>query len=218
MDRYRLVLVGIGASAVLGSATGYLYVRADIGRTAQAASRLIGPLDARSWSDVRVAALGLALLVPVVLVYGRRLTMLEMGDDTAAALGVPPERSRLILLCAGTGPTAMCVAAVGPIPFAAMAAPRPTRRVTRAAGPNVLPAAWTGARLVSAADPATQRITGSALMPVGICLAWPLLRGRRAQRLRAGGIRALRPGAARRLRLGRLRLVRDAPVHVRRLR
>ncbi|MEU6374879.1 iron chelate uptake ABC transporter family permease subunit [Streptomyces sp. NPDC046909] len=187
----RLVLVGIGASAVLGAATEFLYVRADIGKAAQAASWMIGSLNARDWGDVRIAALGLVLLLPVVLVYARRLTMLEMGDDTAAALGVPPERSRLALLCAGTGLTAMAVAAAGPIPFVAMAAPQLARRVTRAAGPNLLPAAWTGALLVSAADLATQRVTGSALLPVGVVtgvaggayLAW-LLRGeRRAERL-----------------------------------
>ncbi|WP_210583830.1 iron chelate uptake ABC transporter family permease subunit [Streptomyces sp. GESEQ-35] len=183
---YRLVLVGIGASAVLGSVTSFLYVRADIGKAAQAASWMIGSLNARDWGDVRIAALGLVLFGPVLLVYARRLTMLEMGDDTAAALGVPPERSRLVLLCAGTGLTALAVAAAGPVPFVAMAAPQLARRVTRAAGPNVLPAAWTGALLVSAADLATQRVTGSALLPVGVVtgvaggayLAW-LLRGER---------------------------------------
>jgi len=49
-----------------------------------------------------------------------------------------------------------------------------------------VPAAWTGALLVSVADLATQRLTGSALLPVGVVtgvaggahLAW-LLRGER---------------------------------------
>lgn len=188
MHGYRLVLVGIGASAVLGSATSFLYIPADLGKAAQVASWMIGSLNARDWGDVRIAALGLVVLVPVVLGYARRLTVLEKGDDSAAALGVPPERSRLVLLCAGTGLTAMAVAAVGPIPFVAMAAPQLARRVTRAAGPNVLPAAWTGALLVSAADLATQRVTGSALLPVGVVtgvaggafLAWLLRRERRA--------------------------------------
>ncbi|MFF9486424.1 FecCD family ABC transporter permease [Streptomyces sp. NPDC014676] len=183
---YRLVLVGIGASAVLGAATSFLYVRADIGKAAQAASWMIGSLNARDWTDVRVAALGPLVLLPVVLVRARRLTMLEMGDDTAAALGVPPERSRLVLLAAGTGLTALAVAAAGPIPFVAMAAPQLARRVTRAVGPNVLPAGWTGALLVTAADLVTQWLTGSALLPVGVLtgvaggvyLAW-LLRGER---------------------------------------
>ncbi|MFI6350375.1 FecCD family ABC transporter permease [Streptomyces sp. NPDC050560] len=188
---YRLVLVGIGASAVLGALTSFLYVRADIGKAAQAATWMIGSLNARDWGEVSVAALGLAALAPVVLVYGRRLTLLEMGDDAAGALGVRPEHSRLVLLSAGTGLTAMGVAAAGPIPFLAMAAPQLARRLTRTAGPNVLPAAWMGALLVSGADLLTQRVTGSALMPVGVVmgvggglyLAWLLWQERRAHRL-----------------------------------
>ncbi|MFI8947933.1 FecCD family ABC transporter permease [Streptomyces sp. NPDC053750] len=188
---YRLVLVGIGAAAVLGSATSFLYVRADIGKAAQAASWMIGSLNARGWSEVGLAGLGLAVCAPVVLACGRRLTMLEMGDDTASALGVPPERSRLLLLGAGTGLAAMGVAAAGPIPFLALAAPQLVRRLTRATGPNVLAAGWMGALLVTTADLVTQRVTGSALMPVGVVtgvggglyLAWLLLRERRAHHL-----------------------------------
>ncbi|WP_431984518.1 FecCD family ABC transporter permease [Streptomyces qinglanensis] len=188
---YRLVLVGIGLSAVLGAVTSFLFIRAELGKAAQAATWMIGSLNDRGWSEVRIAALGLVLFAPVILGYARRLTLLEMGDDTAGALGVPPERSRLILLAAGTGLTALAVAAAGPIPFLAMAAPQLARRVTRNPGPNVLPAAWMGAVLVTTADLVTQRVTGSALMPVGVAmgvggglyLAWLLLRERRAHRL-----------------------------------
>ncbi|WP_345624538.1 FecCD family ABC transporter permease [Streptomyces ziwulingensis] len=188
---YRLVLVGIGASSVLGAATSFLFVRADIGKAAQAASWMIGSLNARDWNDVTVVGLGLVALLPVILVCARRLTLLEMGDDTAAALGVPPERTRLVLLSAGTGLTALAVAAAGPIPFVALAAPQLARRVTRASGPGVLPAAWMGAFLLTAADLVTQRVTGSALLPVGVLtgvaggiyLAWLLTAERRGARL-----------------------------------
>jgi hypothetical protein len=58
-------------------------------------------------------------------------------------------------------------------------------------GPGLLPAAWTGALLVSAADLVTQRVTGSALLPVGVVtgvaggvyLAWLLREERGAGRL-----------------------------------
>ncbi|MGW0874600.1 iron chelate uptake ABC transporter family permease subunit [Streptomyces sp. NPDC002740] len=140
-------------------------------------------------TDVRVAGLGLVPLVPLVLVYARRPPLLEVGDDTAAALGVPPERSRLVLLCAGTGLTAMAVAAAGPIPFVAMAAPQLARRVTRARG------AQPPARRVDRRPAGLRRRPGHpALLPVGVVtgvaggayLAW-LLRGERgAGRIRAG--------------------------------
>lgn len=40
--------------------------------------------------------------------------------------------------------------------------------MTRGAGPHVLPAAWTGAVLVADCDRATQRLSNSALLPVGV--------------------------------------------------
>ncbi|WP_425584176.1 iron chelate uptake ABC transporter family permease subunit [Streptomyces nogalater] len=93
---------------------------------------------------------------------------------------------RLVLPGAGTGLTAPAVAAAGPVPFVAMAAPQLARRLTRAAGPDIPPAAWMGALLLTAADLATQPLTGSPLLPVGVLtgvaggayLAW-LLRGER---------------------------------------
>lgn len=188
---YRLVLVGIGGSAVLGSLTSYLYVRADIGKAAEAATWMIGSLNGRGWPDVTVAALGVVALAPAVLALARRLSLLEMGDDTAAALGVAPERSRLALLATGTGLTALAVAAAGPIPFVALAAPQLARRLTRSPGPNVLPAAWMGAVLVTLADWAAQRVSGTGILPVGVItgvggggyLAWLLFLERRSGKL-----------------------------------
>ncbi|WP_301126189.1 FecCD family ABC transporter permease [Streptomyces cacaoi] len=186
---YRLVLIGIGASAVLGSCTSFLFVRADLGKAAQAATWMVGSLGGRGWSDAAVAAVGLLALLPAVLACARRLALLEMGDDAAAALGVSPERTRIALLAAGTGLTAMSVAAAGPIPFVALAAPQLARRVTRSTGPNLLPAGWMGALLVAACDWTAQRLPG--IVPVGVVtgvtgglyLAWLLWRQRRGGRL-----------------------------------
>ncbi|MER7194745.1 hypothetical protein [Streptomyces flaveolus] len=69
--------------------------------------------------------------------------------------------------------------------------PQLARRITRAAGPNVPSAGWTGAPLVTAADLATRRLTGSALLSVGMvtgiaggaCRAWLPSGERKAARL-----------------------------------
>ena len=186
---YRLVLIGIGATAVLGSCTSFLFVRADLGKAAQAATWMVGSLGGRGWSDAAIAAVGLAVTLPAVLALSRKLTLLEMGDDSAAALGVTPERTRVQLLVAGTALTAMAVAAAGPIPFVALAAPQLARRLTRSTGPNLLAAGWMGALLVATCDWAAQRLPG--IVPVGVVtgvcgglyLAWLLWFQRRSGRL-----------------------------------
>ncbi|KAB2364118.1 FecCD family ABC transporter permease [Actinomadura montaniterrae] len=183
----RLVLVGIGVSAALEAVIRFLFVRADLGKAAQAATWMVGSLGGRGRDDAAVAAGGLLVLGPLLFLQLRRLTMLEMGDDAASALGVPAERARLALLATATGLTAVAVAAAGPIPFVALAAPQLARRVTRAAGPGVLTAGLMGSLLVAAADWTAQRLSGSAPLPVGVVtgvlggayLAWLLVATRR---------------------------------------
>jgi iron complex transport system permease protein len=60
----------------------------------------------------------------------RRMRLLEMGDDTACALGVRVERSRLLLMLVGVVLTAAATALAGPISFIALVAPHIARRLS----------------------------------------------------------------------------------------
>ncbi|MFD8495271.1 FecCD family ABC transporter permease [Amycolatopsis sp. NPDC059657] len=183
---YRLVLVGIGVSAILQSINFYLLVTASLNEAGRATVWITGSLDNRGWGQAVPLLWALVLVVPLVLAGGRWLKMLEMGDDAAQALGVPIERSRLYLLIVGTAACAIATAAAGPIAFVALVAPQLAKRLTKAAGPNLLPAAWMGALLVVVADFAAQRVAGDTLLPVGamtgafggVYLAWILWRFR----------------------------------------
>ncbi|WP_129839607.1 iron chelate uptake ABC transporter family permease subunit [Streptomyces sp. RFCAC02] len=182
----RLVLVGIGAAGLLGAVNDYLLSRAGLGDAAQAAAWLTGSLGGRQWRDVTVVGLGALVLMPVILSCSRRLSLLEMGDATAGALGGSPERTRLVLLASATGLCGLAVAAAGPVPFIALAAPQVARRITRTPGPNLLAAALTGATLLVLADWLTQRLVPLP-MPVGVAtgllggtyLVWLLISERR---------------------------------------
>jgi iron complex transport system permease protein len=90
-----------------------------------------------------------------------------MGDDAARSLGVHAERSRLSLVFVGVGLTAVATASTGPIAFVALAAPQIARRLTRASGPGLVPAAVMGALLLVASDLAAQRLL-SVDLPVGV--------------------------------------------------
>lgn len=100
-----------------------------------------------------------------------RLKILEMGDDVAGGLGVPVQRTRLLMLVPATADWAVATAAAGPIPLVALTASQPARRLTRVPGPNLQAATCTGALLVVTADFASQRIHASAQLPVGVVTA-----------------------------------------------
>jgi iron complex transport system permease protein len=168
MAGYRLILVGIGAGAVLESVTAFLLTRATLYDAENAQVWLIGSLNAIGWNIVVWLAVTLVVLVPVTVLAGRSLRYLEMGDDLARNLGVPVERTRLVLVIAATALAAAATAAAGPIAFVALAAPQLCRPLTRATGPHLVPAAVMGALLLTVSDYAAQRVVPSTQLPVGV--------------------------------------------------
>ncbi|MFJ5520049.1 FecCD family ABC transporter permease [Streptomyces griseoluteus] len=188
---YRLVLVGIGVSAVLTAVNGYLITKADIVDAARAVVWMTGSLSGRDWTQVWPLLILCAVVVPVVLAGGRSLRMLEMGDDVAYALGVRVHRVRLVLMTGAVLLTAAATAAAGPVGFVALTAPQLARRLTRSPGPNLVPSLCMGAGLLVTADWVCQRLFGADQLPVGVVtgvvggayLLWLLVGERRAGRV-----------------------------------
>ncbi|MFD8523236.1 FecCD family ABC transporter permease [Streptomyces capillispiralis] len=188
---YRLVLVGIGVSAVVTAVNGYLLTKSDIVDAARAVVWMTGSLDGRDWDQVWPLLALCAVLVPLVLVNSRGLRMMEMGDDVSYALGVRVERVRLLLMLSAVLLTASATAAAGPVSFVALTAPQLARRLTRSPGPNLVPALVMGATLLVTADWVSQRAFGADQLPVGVVtgvlggvyLLWLLVTERRAGRI-----------------------------------
>jgi iron complex transport system permease protein len=165
----RLVLVGIGSSAILTGVNGYLLTRTQLMDAARAILWLTGSLDGRGWRDAVPLLAALAVLGPAVLLgCGRALRVIEMGDDVASGLGVRVERVRLALLGCAVLLAALAAAAAGPVSYVALTAPQLARRLTRAPGPHLLAAACTGAALLLTADFAAQRLLPGHHLPVGV--------------------------------------------------
>ncbi|MBO7935430.1 iron chelate uptake ABC transporter family permease subunit [Streptomyces sp. S9] len=188
---YRLVLVGIGVSAVATAVNGYLITKADFVDAARAVVWMTGTLDGRDWKQVWPLLVLVGVLVPLVLSHARGLRMTEMGDDVAGALGVRVERVRLVLMVSAVLLTAAATAAAGPVSFVALTAPQLARRLTRSPGPNLVASLCMGAALLVTADWASQRLFGDGQLPVGVVtgvlggvyLLWLLVTERRAGRI-----------------------------------
>ncbi|MDD9151823.1 iron chelate uptake ABC transporter family permease subunit [Plantibacter flavus] len=164
---FRLIVIGIAISAVLNAFNDYLQLRADLNAAIAAASWGMGSLADLGWQDVVPVTIAIAVLVPLLALMSRRLGMLEFGDDIASALGIPVERTRLLLLVIGVALTATVTAVAGPIVFVALAAPQLARRLTKSAGITLVPSAAMGAALLLVSDVVAQRIIAPAALPVG---------------------------------------------------
>ena len=164
---YRLILVGIGFSAVLQSVVSFLLTRTDIRVASDALTWLNGSLNSSNWDRVTILFLALAVLTPAVVVLSRSLRGLELGDDTAAGLGVNVERSRLALIVTGVLLAAVATAAAGPVAFIAFLSGPIARRFLGGYRPLVT-AALVGAVLVLAGDFLGANLIPGVSLPVGV--------------------------------------------------
>jgi iron complex transport system permease protein len=168
---YRLVLVGIGCGFAIDAAIDYLITRARITDVQRAAVWMTGSLNGRSWDQVRLVGFALLVLGPIAVVMQRWLDRLELGDDTAAALGLKVSPSKLALVIVGVALAALGVAAAGPIVFVAFVAGPIARRLVHSPGACIVPAAFVGALVVIVADLAARRVMAPTELPVGIMTA-----------------------------------------------
>ncbi|MEV4009913.1 iron chelate uptake ABC transporter family permease subunit [Nonomuraea angiospora] len=168
---YRLVLVGIGANALLLAVNSYLLTRANINDAATAGAWLTGSLSGRGWDHALPVALALAVLLPVCAFVARPMRMIEMGDDAAKAMGIRVEAVRAVAIMAGVLLSGVATAAAGPVVFVALAAPQLARRLTRSAGVTMGASALMGAVLLTGADLAAQRVLAPTQLPVGVLTA-----------------------------------------------
>ncbi len=96
------------------------------------------------------------------------MRLLEMGDDTACALGVSVERSRLLMMLVAVVLTAAATALAGPISFIALVAPHIARRISGTARWGLTQAALCGALLLLVADLCAQQLFMPYQLPVGV--------------------------------------------------
>jgi iron complex transport system permease protein len=171
LSSYRLVLVGIGVTAMLDAVVAWLLTRAELHDAVRATVWLTGSLNGRGSEYVVPLTLALAVLVPLALVASRQLRALELGDECAAGLGVGLHRAKLALSLAGAGLAAVATAAAGPVGFVALVAPQIARRVTGHRTLGLIPAGLVGAAIVVWADLAARRLFAPVELPVGVVTA-----------------------------------------------
>lgn len=174
MGGFRLVIVGIAVSAMLSSINVWFSVHVDLALAAEAAVWGAGSMHGVEWSVLLISgAIALPLLCSLPWL-ARSLKQLQLGDDTAAALGVPVERSKVLIVVVGVALTALVTAVAGPIAFIALAAPPIAARITGRSGAlDLASAALVGAVLLSGADLVAQHALPNVTLPVGavtVCL------------------------------------------------
>ncbi|MEU5693453.1 iron chelate uptake ABC transporter family permease subunit [Actinosynnema sp. NPDC020468] len=191
IDGFRLVLVGVGVSAVAGSFTQYLLTVGDVTDAARAMVWITGSLNGRGWEHVVPVGLALVVLLPAALVGTRLLGVLQLDEDTVRGLGVRVSGARTALLLIAVVLASVATAAAGPVAFVALASPQVAVRLAGASAPPVAGSAVVGGVLVVGSDLLARTLFGGVELPVGVVTAvlgapylmFLLVRGRREARV-----------------------------------
>lgn len=188
LSSYRLVLVGIGVGAVATALMQFLWATALYQDAASIALWISGSLNGRGWENIIPTFVLLLVFVPAALLLRRPLNALELGDDSAAAIGVRVQRSRGLLLLAAVGLAGAAVGGAGPVAFVAFVSAPIARRLARSPGPALVASGLFGALLVLTSDLVGRLLLPNTEIPVGVItgivgapyLLWLLVRTNRA--------------------------------------
>ena len=168
----RLILVGIGLSAVCSAFTSLMVTFGGLFDVQRALIWLSGSVYGRTWEEVWALVPWLALFVPLAFALSRDLNALNLGEEVARGLGSPVTVRRALLLLTAVALAAASVAVAGTIGFVGLMAPHITRRLVGPDHAGLLPAAGViGALLVVVADLAGRTLFAPIELPVGLVTA-----------------------------------------------
>jgi iron complex transport system permease protein len=170
--RATLLLAGVAVASFL-TAVQTLVQQAHTDTLQQVYSWILGQLGSGQWSDVWLMlpyAAGSAL---VLLMSGRALDVLAVGDDEAATLGVRPGLVRFTVLLAASLGTAAAVAVSGLIGFVGLVVPHIVRRLAGGSYRTVLPVSLLGGgAFLVLADLVARTVLAPAELPIGVVTAF----------------------------------------------
>ena len=165
----RIILIGIGLSALASAGTTFLSAFGDIGDVQRAMIWLAGSVYDANMGKVRMLALWLIIPVAFSFLAARELDLIRFGNDTARSLGQPVERMRGLLILLVTVLSGAAIAVSGLIGFVGLVAPHIAYRLAGTSHARILPvAALVGACLLVGSDLIGRIILPPAQLPAGI--------------------------------------------------
>ena len=168
-----LVLAGIMVSSLFQSGTSFIKLVADPNnQLPQITYWLMGSLSGAKWGDIGFVILPMALgLVPLLLLRWQ-LNVITMGDDEARAMGVNPQRIRLLIVVCSTLVTASAVSVSGMIGWVGLVIPHMMRRLVGSDYRFLMPASMLGGGIFLLVVDNVSRNVTTAGIPIGILTAF----------------------------------------------
>ncbi|MFE1522539.1 FecCD family ABC transporter permease [Schaalia turicensis] len=169
----RIIFAGMAVNYFFSALTSLITVMAKNAAGAKSVVFwMLGSLTSASWNDVRIATTCTALAFALFFLMGRRVDVLNLGDDCARSLGTNPRTYRALLISIVAFTVAVLVSLTGAIGFIGLVIPHLAKLLVGSTTRNTLPVALlAGGILVVVADLCARLIIRPAELPIGILTA-----------------------------------------------
>ncbi len=166
-----LILGGVAVASFLTALQTFLQ-QSDTDTLRDVYDWILGRLTVSGWSEVLLVLPYVAVSTTLILLHGRLLDVLGLGDEAADALGVRAGRTRLWIVGAVTLGTAAAVAVSGLIGFVGIIVPHAIRLLGGSSYRRLLPlSAAFGAAFLILCDLASRTVLSPAELPIGVVTA-----------------------------------------------
>lgn len=163
----RLILIGIGIQAMLNAVISYLLLIGQKHDIPTAMRWLSGSLNGAKMENLYPLMITVLIFAPIIIVLGKRLDLLELGEQAATSLGVNTNKTRFVLIISSVLIIALATATTGPIAFIAFLSGPIAKRLVGVGFSTVIPSGLVGIILVLASDLVGQ-FAFVARYPVGV--------------------------------------------------
>ncbi|MFE0806257.1 FecCD family ABC transporter permease [Streptomyces sp. NPDC058794] len=169
----RLVLTGVAMSLGFQAVMSLIvYFAPDSEATSMVLYWTMGSFGAATWGALPVVSVVVLGGLAVLHRFGRVMDVLALGDETAASLGVGPDRYRKGLLLLVSLVTGVMVAVSGAIAFVGLVMPHVVRMLVGATHARVLAVApLAGAVFMVWVDLAARTVAAPRELPLGVVTA-----------------------------------------------
>ncbi|WP_283134878.1 FecCD family ABC transporter permease [Rhizohabitans arisaemae] len=167
-----LVLAGVAVASFLTAVQTFVQ-QTRVEELERIYSWILGGLGSADWGTLGMIAPYAGVSVLALLLHGRLLDVLSVGDDEASALGLRAPQVRLVIVAAASLATGAAVAVSGLIGFVGVVVPHVARRLIGASYRLILPMSLLmGAGFLMLADLAARTVVAPAELPLGLVTAF----------------------------------------------
>jgi len=163
----RMILAGVAVNAILGAVIGVL-ITLFADRIPSVMFWTVGSFNGRGWSHLELILPYSAAGMILALTLQRPMRVLDLGDDTAATMGVRVERTRLLAFTAAALLAGSAASVAGMVGFVGLVVPHVVKLIL---GSNrlVLPISMlAGASILCFSDLIARTALAPSELPVGV--------------------------------------------------